>query len=360
MLKKIFFLIFVISILFACQEKDQKKSTDSENIAIPPQQIEYSNTLEDTDIIFACNQDYLPVLLKAIDESKYTIDIVHFQLNPDRVIYQILDKLKDAEKRDVKIRILSESELKDKTLKSYQRINKTNIQYKLDTERRKTHCKMFIFDRTAVLLGSTNLSYQSILNNNETNIYIKNSGLANYYTEYFNSLWRDSNKEPNLENFKLTNAEPIVNRAYLPKVKELITNSKKYIYIYMYGLRFDESSDENPIKQLLDLLIEAHNRGADVKLITELSDYNDLLNQFNNEVISYLTENGIEVRYDPKDKITHSKLVIIDDKVLIGSTNWGYGAMFMYNEANILLDIPKATNYFKDYFFKLWNLQIKQ
>jgi len=204
------------------------------------------------------------------------------------------------------------------------------------------------------LLGSTNLSGQSIMRNNETNVLIKNSKLAEFYYKYFEQLWEDSYRTPKVEKVILQNAEPVMNRDYFPVVKNLIYNSQKYIYLYMYGLKFNPKNKKDPITILLNGMVAAKNRGVDVKVVVEKSDYNTKLNELNNEVADFLRNNKIEVRYDPENKTSHAKLLIVDDTVVIGSTNWAYGAMMLNNEANILLKVNSATKFFKEYFFNLW------
>ncbi len=212
---------------------------------------------------------------------------------------------------------------------------------------------MFIFDEKIVLLGSTNLSWKSILKNNETNVLVKNESIAKYYKEYFLQLWKDSSKDPVLEKLVLKNAEPVVSRNYYPFVLNLLKKSNDYIDIYMYGLRFDKSKT-NPIYNLLNEIINAQKRGVKVRMVIEKSDKPGLLDKFNSEVADYLKENDIIVRYDPENIISHSKLLIVDGTVILGSTNWGYGAMNQYNEANIALQIKPITKFFRKYFKKLW------
>jgi len=324
-----------------------------------------SDILEDSDVIPVTKHNYLNVLFNEIGNSKETIKIVHFEFNNDNVIFKIVDALNKAADRGVKISLLCESELKDRSQITFEKLNKnSNIDFKFDMEDRKTHCKMYIFDDKKVMLGSSNLSYKSILKNNETNILFSNSKLAAYYSEFFKQLWRDSSKDPVIDLVKLQNAEPIVNRNYFPRVLNLISNAEKYINLYMYGLRMSDAKSKNsPINKLLNSLISARSRGVIVRVMMEQSDYNDLINKFNSEVADYLIENNIEVRFDPFKEITHAKLLIVDDVVVLGSTNWGYGAMTFYNEANLLIKNNKSTLFFNDFFEKLWklkNLKIKK
>lgn len=339
MFKKIFFIFFG---LFCFLNFLAATDTNSER-------------LSDTDVVPVVNETYYNILMNEIKNAKESIFIISFEFNNDRTIYKIADALKEvAEQRGVKIKLLCDSELKKRTNITFKKFQNTKIEYKLDTEKKRTHCKLFIFDKQKVLLGSTNLSGQSIMRNNETNILIKNSKLAEFYSKYFEQIWEDSYRTPKVEKVILQNAEPVMNRDYFPVVKNLIYNSQKYIYLYMYGLKFNPENKKDPINILLNGMVAAKNRGVDVKVVVEKSDYNTKLNELNNEVADFLRNNKIEVRYDPENKTSHAKLLIVDDTVVIGSTNWAYGAMMLNNEANILLKVNSVTKFFKQYFLNLW------
>ncbi len=79
-------------------------------------------------------------------------------------------------------------------------------------------------------------------------------------------------------------------------------------------------SKYNHATQLLEKLIEAQNRGVQVEVILELSAYNQSLNKSNEYTLKKLRKNGIKARFDSKKKQTHTKLVIIDERLtFIGS-----------------------------------------
>ena len=67
-----------------------------------------------------------------------------------------------------------------------------------------------------------------------------------------------------------------------------------------------------------------------------------------------MEENGIEVRFDPLEVITHAKLIIVDDVTLLGSSNWGYGGLKLYLGSNVMLLDPQITDSYEKYFQRLW------
>ena len=53
------------------------------------------------------------------------------------------------------------------------------------------------------------------------------------------------------------------------------------------------------------------------------------------KALEYLQKAGIKACVDPSDVITHSKVVLIDEKIIhLGSTNWSYSAFRKNHECN--------------------------
>ena len=95
-------------------------------------------------------------------------------------------------------------------------------------------------------------------------------------------------------------------------------------------------------------LIEAANRGVDVRIVAD---------EFQTEkaVIDYLRSKGIDIKFDNPKRTTHSKLIIIDRKVVIvGSTNWSYYAVEQNHESNVIIVSDKIAEEFEEYFEEVW------
>ena len=79
-----------------------------------------------------------------------------------------------------------------------------------------------------------------------------------------------------------------------------------------------------------------------------------MTNTFNGEVADMFRKAGAAVKRDPLDRTSHSKMLLTDRAVIIGSTNWGYGAMRQYHELNVLIADPGVAEGFRRYFETLW------
>ena len=137
---------------------------------------------------------------------------------------------------------------------------------------------------------------------------------------------------------------PVVNREYLPAVLDLIaaaTNSIDFVQLEMH--------DDRAVQAIEAALAAAVKRGVRVRGL--LDDEVD----FNAAAVARLLALGAEAKLDTPAKMTHSKLVVVDGKVvLLGSTNWTGNSMGNNNESNVRLDDPALAAAFARYFAALW------
>lgn len=138
--------------------------------------------------------------------------------------------------------------------------------------------------------------------------------------------------------------QPVVNREYLPAVLDLIaaaTNSVDVVQLEMH--------DDRAVQAVEAALAAAVQRGVRVRVL--LDDGVD----FNAAAIARLLALGAEAKLDTPVKMTHSKLVVVDGRVvLLGSTNWTGNSMGNNNETNVRLVDPVVADAFARYFAALW------
>ena len=137
---------------------------------------------------------------------------------------------------------------------------------------------------------------------------------------------------------------PVVNREYLPEVLDLIaaaTNSIEFLQLEMH--------DDRAVQAIEAALASAVKRGVRVRGL--LDDGVD----FNAAAVERLRALGADAKLDTPGKMTHSKLVVVDGRiVLLGSTNWTGNSMGNNNETNVRLDDPVLASYFGRYVAALW------
>lgn len=141
----------------------------------------------------------------------------------------------------------------------------------------------------------------------------------------------------------------VSDRGFFPAVHEALQNAKKSIHIVAFELKYYPEYPDSSQNLIVEDLIEAHERGVDVKIVMD-----EYANE--NTAFDYLKENGIPVKYDGKDVTTHAKLAIIDGRVVIlGSTNFSYYGLERNNEVDVIIIAEHIADYFEEYFQILWN-----
>jgi len=302
------------------------------------------------------NEKYLQELIHLIKKSKQQILIAHQYFYNDIGTQKLIDTLIKTKLKNKKleIKILLENEL-PQNRNILDIFNLYYIETKLDSDKKYSHLKLVIIDGKYVIIGSTNFSKESLTENNETNVLIKDEKTAKFFIEYFYHLWYDTKFNIN-QNFSLTdNIIPVVNNMYYNILKQFLITVKSKIYIIMYEIKCNPEYQDNKVNKLINLLIDCFNKNIDVKILLEKSNYNDDITKINQTTFEYLKNKGISVKFDREDIITHSKLVLLnDDTVILGSFNWTYSSFFLNNETGIVIRDKSIYNYFLKYFYKLW------
>ncbi len=133
--------------------------------------------------------------------------------------------------------------------------------------------------------------------------------------------------------------KPVVDRDYLPALLELVagaTNTIEFVQLECHG--------DRTVGRIEAALAEAVKRGVAVRGI--LDDGVD----FNAAAVERLRALGVDVKPDTPAKMTHSKLVVVDGRiVLLGSTNWTGNSMDNNHETNVRLDDPALAALFGRY-----------
>jgi len=113
------------------------------------------------------------------------------------------------------------------------------------------------------------------------------------------------------------------------------------IHILIYSFTLDSISDE---------LINAYNRGVDVKVVFEKNQVTK------HSEYQKLKAAGVPVRNDTNPGLMHNKVMIIDGKiVLTGSFNWSVSAEKKNNENLIVIRSLYVARVYEEEFDKIWN-----
>lgn len=141
---------------------------------------------------------------------------------------------------------------------------------------------------------------------------------------------------------------PVTDRDYFSHAYRILSEAEESIHIVAFELKYYRSFPDSLQNRLVRQLIYAHERGVDVKVVVD---------EFSEQDNAYdiMTENGVEIKYDGRDRTTHAKLIIVDGRiVLIGSTNFSYYGLEKNREANVLIEDEAVAQYYENYFQGVW------
>ncbi len=162
---------------------------------------------------------------------------------------------------------------------------------------------------------------------------------------------------PNLYAIQV-DAENIPSSKYFEVALSEISNAKTSIEMYMYLISVIPDQPESQSTKLVQALIAAQGRGVSVKVVLDQNiDFtgetgrDDAAYQNKNQAVyEFLKRNNVPVFFDEADTYTHAKAIIIDNEtVILGSTNWSKAALTRNNEANALIRSKEfAANLLQD------------
>ena len=215
------------------------------------------------------------------------------------------------------------------------------------------HNKFVIVDGKYIWTGSTNITDSCMTFNANNSVVIYSQYLAQIYEKEFSQMFEDNKFHvlkgvvPNKTDIQIKPDTEIsilfspMDRAISKGVLPLINKSGKSIYISMFYLTN---------YWITDALIDAHNRGVDIKIISDAT-----LTKEPKAQIFKLREAGIPVKIENWNGKMHQKSAVFDEEyTIIASTNWT-GASEYANDENMLIIKNKdiAAKQTKE-FFRLW------
>lgn len=147
----------------------------------------------------------------------------------------------------------------------------------------------------------------------------------------------NSRSRPDLE------ARLLLDRDYFHALIDGINNARTEIVFCAYLFKTIENADGYP-ERVMKSLSSAVKRGVRVFALMELSQNSGDLIQTNSGTAERLRKAGISVCPDPRDLVTHTKLVVIDQRYLfIGSHNLTQSALKYNHEVSVWFDSPSMA-----------------
>ena len=146
-------------------------------------------------------------------------------------------------------------------------------------------------------------------------------------------------------------AKLLLDRDYFTALLDGVDRARAEIFFSAYLFRTSADARGYP-EEVSKRLLAAVRRGVRVDVILERNQGADDLNRNNDETAERLKKGGIRVCMDAPDRVTHTKLVVIDRRyLLIGSHNLTQSALKFNHEASVWIDsaplAEEALSYMK-------------
>lgn len=145
---------------------------------------------------------------------------------------------------------------------------------------------------------------------------------------------------------------------YYQIVELLCLRARRRIFanLFIIDLLPSEETIESMVANLLEIVRDARLRGVDVRLIIGGSKKNTDIQDKTEAALKHCQRLKIPclLMSHTSDKNSHKKLVVVDDRVLIGSHNWSHGAFSGQIQDSVLLDDERLASYFADKIASEW------
>jgi len=146
----------------------------------------------------------------------------------------------------------------------------------------------------------------------------------------------------------------LTNEDYFPALLKAIDEAQSEIFMSIFSFKAGAHKNSYP-DRILGHLDKAVKRGVNVKVILETTGRLDAeLNAQNRQTGKLLEEKGVKVYFDSPRTTTHTKLIVIDERVVIlGSHNLTQSALKYNNEISVMLSRPDLAKRARDYMLTI-------
>lgn len=295
------------------------------------------------EIEFLSNQtqgDLGNAYLRAMEKAEHSIMLIVYSLTDRR----ILQMLKEKSRQGVDVTVLTDAKASpylDTTLGPHVH----SIRY---FGKALMHQKILIIDKKTILLGSANMTHDSLKMNGNLVMHFESPPMAELLFSRALTMQEGGrnvyypHKEFLVANQKMELWLLPDNRDAIRKLEYLIDSAKKSIQIAMFAWTR---------RDLAWAVIDAHKRGVQVEVVLDQNHGKGA----SAKIVQLLKKHGIPVYLSEGKALLHHKFLYIDGQTLVnGSANWTTSAFTKNEDCFIIL--YNLSDKQKDEMTKLWNL----
>lgn len=150
--------------------------------------------------------------------------------------------------------------------------------------------------------------------------------------------------------------KPIISNEYLDSVAPLLRAAKTSIEVVMYQWGWYSYRSSARIQRLNYEYLSAARRGVKVRVLLNTDRVGGNLSRINNYTANQLRRAGAAVKIDTTGQLVHSKIVIIDDEiVVVGSHNYSERSLSSNIETSVIIQEKLTASKYKSLFELLYN-----
>lgn len=218
-----------------------------------------------------------------------------------------------------------------------------------------SHAKVIAVDGTKVLAGSTNLTNTSTQKNNEMNLLVTSPAFGCAVSSWLDQVIAN----PGVAHPSTTKdgaVTMLTDTSYFQTALDTVNGAKKSIDLEMYWVS-DKGAKSPEVQALVNALIAKAQAKPSIPVRVYLErNGNPMISpgvtQQNLAIAKQLTDAGVQVWFDPPNKISHAKYLVVDGSTtLVGSTNWATGDLDDCHQVNWLVK-GKTTAKAMEAFFQ--------
>jgi len=293
-------------------------------------------------------------LIARINAATSSIHIASFEFD----LEPVAEALIAARKRGVEVQWVTDDEYgiqadEEDGLNLFEKMKDAGIGVKDDQRGALMHNKFWIFDQSVVWTGSTNITSNGTLLNNNNVIVVESPELAAIYEREFQEMWKDNEFGPrspstvDQQNVKIEDTLILVRFAAEDDVAnllaELLAKSQSEIRFMAFSFTDDDMGGT---------ILQKAKNGVNVAGIFEQRGSETEYSEF-----SLLYCAGVSVRLDGNPRTMHHKVLVIDRQIVVtGSFNFTSNADNSNDENVIIIENSEIAAEYLQEFERLWKV----
>jgi phosphatidylserine/phosphatidylglycerophosphate/cardiolipin synthase-like enzyme len=290
-------------------------------------------------------------LIERISSAQSTIHIAAFEFN----LTPVAEALIAAHQRGVEVLWVTDDENglgadQEEGHGQFAMLKKAGIEVRDDGRSALMHNKFWIFDRKAVWTGSTNITVNGMLHNNNNVIVIESPELADIYEREFAEMWagKFGPTSPSTLNAQTLTIDGTPIQVLFAPEDEVASHLVPLIEQAQKSIRFMAFSFTH--QELGDTVLARARAGLDVRGIFETRGSETEYSQL---PVLYCAH--VPVRQDGNPATFHHKVFVIDDKIVItGSFNFTGNADQSNDENAIIVTNSQIAAQYLQEFERRW------